>query len=85
MPVIWGTTAKAIIRLRERKRCKGYVKIHVEVDIQPKEVSEPGSDCDGKTPDSGELKPLVKKARRQGDGQESLGRRGYDTHDNFEF
>lgn len=66
---------------RERK---GYIKIHVGVDIKTKQVVSLEV-SDERTDDGEMLKPLVKEARRKVRVRKALGDGGYDTHDNFQF
>lgn len=67
-----------------RKRRKGYVKIHVAVDIKTKQAVSLEV-TDDKTDDGEKLKPLVRKAQRKVIIKRALGDGGYDTHANFEF
>jgi len=67
-----------------RKKRKGYIKIHVGVDIETKRVV--GLEVtDDQTSDGEKLKPLVRQAQRRVKVKRVWGDGGYDTHDNFEF
>lgn len=67
-----------------RKKRKGYIKIHVGVDIETKQAVSLEV-TDDQTSDGEKLKPLVKKAQREVKVRRVLGDGGYDTHDNFKF
>ncbi|MCL0039112.1 IS5 family transposase [Dehalococcoidia bacterium] len=67
-----------------RRKRKGYIKIHVGVDIGTKQVVSLEM-TDDRTHDSEKLVPLVKGAQRKVKVKRVLGDGGYDTHDNFKF
>ncbi len=67
-----------------RKKRKGYIKIHVGVDIETKQVVSLEV-SDDRTSDGEKLVPLVRQAQRRVKIKRVLGDGGYDTHDNFEF
>ncbi|MGQ9477839.1 MAG: transposase [Candidatus Bipolaricaulia bacterium] len=67
-----------------RKERKGYIKIHVGVDIKTKQVAPPEV-SDERTDEGEKLKPLVRKARREARVKRVLGDSGYDSHENFDF
>ena len=69
---------------RMRKKRKGYIKIHVGVDIETKQAVSLKV-TDDRTSDEEKLEPLVKQAQRRVKVKRVLGDGGYDTHDNFEF
>lgn len=67
-----------------RKKRKGYIKVHVGVDIKTKQVVSLEV-TDERTADGKKLKPLVRKAQRRARVKKVLGDSGYDCHENFEF
>jgi len=67
-----------------RKKRKGYIKIHVGIDIRTKQAVSLEV-TDEKTHDGEMLEPLVRKAQRKAKVRRALGDGGYDTHHNFNF
>jgi IS5 family transposase len=67
-----------------RRKRKGYVKIHVAIDIKTKQAVSLEV-TDDKTHDEEMLVPLVRGAQRKVKVKGALGDGGYDTHDNFNF
>ncbi len=69
---------------RIRKRRKGYIKVHVAVEVKTKPVVSVEV-SDERVGDGEKLKPLVEKARRCVKVKRVLGDGGYDSHENFGF
>lgn len=67
-----------------RKKRKGYIKIHIGVDIKTKQAVSLEV-TDDKTHDGERLKPLVRKAQKRVRVEGVLGDGGYDLHDSFQF
>jgi len=66
-----------------RKKRKGYIKIHVGVDIKTRQVVS--LEVTDERTDEGKIGPLVKKAQRKVRVKRVLGDGGYDSHENFKF
>jgi len=67
-----------------RGKRKGYIKIHVAVDIKSKQVVSMEV-SDEKVHDGEKLKFLVSKAKERVKVKKVLGDGGYDSHENFNF
>ena len=67
-----------------REKRKGYIKIHVAVDIKSKQVVSMEV-SDEKVHDGEKLKFLVSKAKERVKVKKVLGDGGYDSHENFNF
>jgi len=67
-----------------RKKRKGYIKIHVAVDIKTKQAVSLEV-TDDQTHDGEKLKSLVRKAQKKVRIKKALGDGSYDSHDNFKF
>ena len=82
--ILWRAPAAAHWVQRKWKVRRGYLEIHIAVDVKRKKILALKV-TDEKTGDGGMLQPLVKEASKKGKISKAIGDGAYDTRSNFRY